>query len=177
MDASGKPVKICRGIEVGHIFQLGDKYTRALETTVLDKNGKSAYPLMGCYGIGVSRIVGAAIEQSHDEKGIVWPKSMSPFDVHFIAITKSDEYLQKAEEIYLALKESGIDVLFDDRKVGPGFKFKDADLLGVPTQLVLGERDFKNTQELSIIDRKSGTKTSVKVDDLVIRLKEQLKEI
>ena len=177
LDSCGKPVKICRGIEVGHIFQLGDKYTKALETTVLDKNGKSAYPLMGCYGIGVSRIVGAAIEQSHDEKGIIWPKSMSPFDVHFIAITKSDEYLQKAEEIYLAIKESGIDVLFDDRKVGPGFKFKDADLLGVPTQLVLGERDFKNTQELSIVDRKTGTKTSVKIDNLIVKLKEHLKDI
>ena len=152
LDASGKPVKICRGIEVGHIFQLGDKYTRALETTVLDKNGKSAYPLMGCYGIGVSRIVGAAIEQSHDEKGIIWPKSMSPFDVHFIAITKSDEYLQKAEEIYLSLKESGIDVLFDDRKVGPGFKFKDADLLGVPMQIVLGEETLKTRDYQQLIE-------------------------
>ena len=117
---------------------------------------------MGCYGIGVSRIVGAAIEQSHDEKGIILPKRISPFDLHFVSITKTDEFKEKAEQIYKLLKENGFDVLFDDRKVGPGFKFKDADLLGVPTQLVLGERDFKNTQEL-IIDRKSGEKSLLKL--------------
>ena len=170
LDKSGKPIKICRGIEVGHIFQLGDKYTKSLSTTVLDNNGKSMHPLMGCYGIGVSRIMGAAIEQSHDENGIVWPKSISPFDLHFIAITKSEEFEIKANEIYESLKSKGYDVLFDDRNVGPGFKFKDADLLGVPLQVVLGERDFKETQNLTIIIRKTGEKILVPEGELFHQL-------
>jgi len=165
LDKSGKPVKICRGIEVGHIFQLGDKYTKSLSTTVLDKNGKSMSPLMGCYGIGVSRILGAAIEQSHDEKGIIWPKNISPFDLHFIAIAKSEEYSKISEEIYHQFKNAGIDVLFDDRNVGPGFKFKDADLLGIPLQLVFGERDYKENKTLNIINRKSGEKITIKAEE------------
>lgn len=177
LDASGNQIKTCRGIEVGHIFQLGDKYTNALEATVLDQNGKAMYPLMGCYGIGVSRIMGAAIEQSHDEDGIIWPKAMSPFDVHFIGITKTEEYQNKAEEIYQSLKVAGMDVVFDDRKVGPGFKFKDADLLGVPLQVVLGERDFKETGKLNIINRKTKEKVSVDESELVQKIQELMEKL
>lgn len=176
-DLNGNLVNICRGIEVGHIFQLGEKYTKALDTTVLDKNGKSMNPLMGCYGIGVSRILGAAIEQSHDEKGIIWPKNMSPFDLHFIAITKTEEYLNISEEIYNQFKKAGVDILFDDRNEGPGFKFKDADLLGVPIQLVFGERDFKENKTLNFINRKTGEITTVKAEEALekfLKLNESL---
>lgn len=167
LDLNGNPVNTCRGIEVGHIFQLGDKYTKTLETTVLDHNGKAMNPLMGCYGIGVSRILGAAIEQSHDEKGIIWPKNISPFDLHFVAIAKSEEFRKVADDIYKKLKSANIDVLFDDRKVGPGFKFKDADLLGVPLQLVFGERDYKENKTLNFINRKTGEKISVSSGEVV----------
>jgi prolyl-tRNA synthetase len=167
LDLEGNTIDICRGIEVGHIFQLGDKYTKALNTTILDKNGKAMNPLMGCYGIGVSRILGAAIEQSHDEKGIIWPKSISPFELHFVSISKSEEFSKISEEIYDSLKKAGIDVIYDDRKVGPGFKFKDADLLGVPLQLVFGERDYKENKTLSYINRKTGEKTIVNVSELL----------
>ena len=156
---------------------MGDKYTKALSTTVLDKNGKSLSPLMGCYGIGVSRILGAAIEQSHDEKGIVWQKNISPFDVHFISIAKSEEVISVAESVYETLINAGLEVVYDDRKVGPGFKFKDADLLGVPLQLVLGERDFKASNTLNIINRKTGEKHSVELSSVIDRLNEMRKNL
>jgi len=177
LDDDDNEVSICRGIEVGHIFQLGAKYTSALGASILDSNGKSTHPLMGCYGIGVSRILGAAIEQSHDDKGIIWPKSISPFDIHFIAITKTDELRKVSEEVYQSLLEAGFDVLMDDRKVGPGFKFKDADLLGVPLQLVLGERDYRETNEIIFIKRKSGEKVSAKIKDVVSTFKSLREEL
>lgn len=168
-------VKIKRGIEVGHIFQLGDKYTKGMNTTVLDKNGKTVHPLMGCYGIGVTRVVAAAIEQNHDENGIVWPASIAPYDLSFVAIAKSEEYKALAEEIYQELLEEGFDALYDDRKAGPGFKFKDADLLGLPIQLVLGERDHKSDGLLEIRVRKTGEKIKVKREEAVTKIKELLK--
>lgn len=168
------PIEIKRGIEVGHIFQLGDKYTKAMNFSVLDQNGKSRNPLMGCYGVGVSRLIAAVIEQCHDEKGIVWPKSCSPFDVHFIAITKSDEALKTAISFYEEIRQLGIDVLIDDRKAGPGFKFKDADLLGIPVQVVFGERDFQEDQTLEIIARKTGSRKKIVAKDLVSELTETL---
>lgn len=169
--ANGQVVKIKKGIEVGHIFQLGDKYTRAMDISVLDQNGKAAYPLMGCYGIGITRIAAAAIEQSHDDKGIIWHKSIAPFQVHFIAITKNEEFKQKADEIYQDLNKS-LEVVFDDRKAGPGFKFKDADLLGCPLQVVLGERDFKESGKLKIINRSTGEETFVDSSDVVTKVQE-----
>ena len=177
LDENDKSVRVCRGIEVGHIFQLGDKYTTALGASILDKNGKSMNPLMGCYGIGVSRILGAAIEQSHDEKGIIWSKSISPFDLHFIAISKSDEFRNLSDEIYCELKNNGIDVLYDDRNVGPGFKFKDADLLGVPLQLVLGERDYRENKTLSFIKRRTGEKININRSDIITKFNELYKSI
>jgi prolyl-tRNA synthetase len=170
LDGKGK-VDIRRGIEVGHIFQLGDIYSKSMGATVLGPNGKTVNPLMGCYGMGITRIVGAVIEQSHDEKGIIWPKNISPYQVHFVQIAKSDEYKAKAEEIYLELTRSGLEVIFDDRKAGPGFKFKDAELLGVPLMLTLGERDFKESGCLEITERNSGNKHSVKPEELLITIK------
>lgn len=164
-----------RGIEVGHVFQLGDKYTKDMKVGILDQNGKLVTPLMGCYGIGVTRVVAAAIEQNHDENGIVWPKSIAPYQVYFATIVKAEEFAAIADGIYDEMKKANIEVVYDDRNVGPGNKFKDADLLGLPYRVVLGERDFGATGELEIICRKTGTVTKVKKDVLVSTLQNLLK--
>ena len=174
LTADGKgTVAVKRGIEVGHIFQLGNKYTESMDASVLDQNGKAVHPLMGCYGIGITRTVAAAIEQNHDDKGIIWPKAIAPSQIHFVAIAKSDEYKQIADDLYEELKKNNWDVVYDDRKAGPGFKFKDADLLGLPLQLVLGERDHKESGEFEIVIRKSGEKIKVKREGLLDELKAQ----
>lgn len=142
-----------------------------MDISILDQNGKAAYPLMGCYGIGVTRIAAAAIEQSHDEKGIVWHKSIAPFQIHMVAIAKADEFKSKANEIYEGINKS-FEVIYDDRKQGPGFKFKDADLLGCPLQVVFGERDFKESGKLKIIIRKTGEEIQVDAASLNARLGE-----
>jgi prolyl-tRNA synthetase len=175
LDGKGE-VAVKRGIEVGHIFQLGDKYTKAMSTTVLDQNGKAFHPLMGCYGFGVTRSIAASIEQNHDEKGIIWPKAIAPYHIYFALIAKTDEYHQLGEEVYNDLKKEGFEVIFDDRKAGPGFKFKDADLLGLPIRLVLGERDYKEKQEFEIVHRQTGEKTFCKREDLVSNLKSLLEK-
>ena len=166
-----------KGIEIGHIFQLGDKYTKALDVKILDQNGKTMAPLMGCYGIGISRIVAAAIEQSHDENGIIWPKAIAPFDVYFATIAKTEEYKKIGDDIYEELKKAGFDTLFDDRKAGAGFKFKDSDLLGLPVRIVMGERDFKEKGELEVVIRKTNEKRFVKRDQLVSTLKDIFNEL
>ncbi len=164
-----------RGIEVGHVFQLGDKYTKDMKVGILDQNGKLVTPLMGCYGIGVTRIVAAAIEQNHDENGIVWPKSIAPYQVYFATIVKAEEFVKIANDIYSDLTKAGIEVVYDDRNVGPGNKFKDSDLLGLPLRVVLGERDFSASGELEIILRKTGEIKKVKREELVSTLKNLLK--
>jgi len=166
-----------KGIEIGHIFQLGDKYTKALDVKILDQNGKTMAPLMGCYGIGISRIVAAAIEQNHDENGIIWPKAIAPFDVYFATIAKTEEYKKIGDDIYEELKKAGFDTLFDDRKAGAGFKFKDSDLLGLPVRIVMGERDFKEKGELEVVIRKTNEKRFVKRDELVSTLKDIFNEL
>ncbi len=164
-----------RGIEVGHVFQLGDLYTKKMKVGILDQTGKLVTPLMGCYGIGVTRVVAAAIEQNHDENGIIWPKALAPYHVYFATIVKTEEYIKIAEEIYKELLAAGIEVVYDDRNVGPGNKFKDSDLLGLPYRLVLGERDFSATGELEIISRKNGEITKVKREEVVTKLISLLK--
>jgi prolyl-tRNA synthetase len=171
LDGNGV-VDVKRGIEVGHIFQLGDKYTKALDVNILDNNGKTMNPLMGCYGIGVTRVVAAAVEQHHDENGIVWPMALAPYHVYFAEITKSEENKKLANDIYQQLLDAGVEVLFDDRKAGPGFKFKDADLLGLPIQLVFGERDFKKDGMLEIRFRNSDEKIKVAPGDVVAKVTE-----
>jgi prolyl-tRNA synthetase len=161
-----------KGIEVGHIFQLGDKYTKSLKANVLDQNGKTLAPLMGCYGMGITRLVAAAIEQHHDDKGIIWPKSIAPYDIYFALIGKSEEYHLLASAVYEDIKMAGFDVLFDDRKQGAGFKFKDSDLLGLPLRVVLGERDHKESGEFEIVVRKTDEKIKVKREDLISKIKE-----
>ncbi|MBU2675670.1 MAG: proline--tRNA ligase [Gammaproteobacteria bacterium] len=137
-------LSITRGIEVGHIFQLGDKYSTAMGATVQDPKGKNQVMSMGCYGIGITRIVGAAIEQNHDENGIIWPGPLAPFDVVLVPINlqRSDVVREAAEALYEELTASGLDVLFDDRDARPGVKFADAELIGIPHRLVISERNL-----------------------------------
>jgi len=137
---------IARGVEVGHIFQLGRKYSDALNASVLDENGKQVTMTMGCYGIGVSRVVGAAIEQHNDEQGILWPSAIAPFTLVLIPMQmkKSAQVREAAEKLYAELLEAGIDVLFDDRDARPGVMFADMELIGIPHRVVIGERGLKN---------------------------------
>lgn len=143
-------LSIKRGIEVGHIFQLGNKYSAAMNATVLDENGKSTVMTMGCYGIGVSRIVAAAIEQCHDEHGIIWPDNIAPFHVVIIPLNahKSEKVTAISESLYRQLQEAGLDVLLDDRdkKTSPGVKFADMELIGIPHRLVVSDRGLENDQ-------------------------------
>ncbi len=169
-------ISMKRGIEVGHIFQLGDKYTKSLDSSVLDKNGKQVFPQMGCYGIGVTRTMAAAIEQNHDENGIIWPKQIAPFHVYFAMIGKSDEIKNLGTEIYEDLLKKGIEVLFDDRGQGPGAMFKDADLLGLPIRLTLGERDYNKDGTFELALRKNGKSIRVKREEIIPHIKEYLGE-
>ena len=140
---SGKgTLSIVRGIEVGHLFKLGRKYSEALGATVLDEQGRSVPLVMGCYGIGVTRVVAAAIEQNHDERGIIWPDPLAPFDVVLVPINlqKSARVREASEKLYAELNAAGFDVLFDDRDARPGVKFADAELYGIPHRIVVGER-------------------------------------
>ena len=140
------PLEICRGIEVGHIFQLRQKYATALNCAFLDENGKSQIMEMGCYGIGVSRIVGAAIEQGNDDKGITLPTAIAPFEVCIVPMGyyKSDAVKQAADDLYRSLKQAGVDVLLDDRNERPGVMFADMELIGIPHRVVIGERGLKD---------------------------------
>ncbi|MFK7915199.1 MAG: proline--tRNA ligase [Pseudomonadales bacterium] len=138
-------LEFLRGIEVGHIFQLGTTYSEALNATVLDQNGKACSPIMGCYGMGVTRLVAAVIEQNHDEVGIIWPRAVAPFALHIVALNygKSEAVREAADQLYLEACERGIEALLDDRKDSPGAKFANADLIGLPYRVVIGERGLK----------------------------------
>jgi prolyl-tRNA synthetase len=135
-------LSIARGIEVGHIFQLGQKYSEAMRATVQDEQGRDLVMHMGCYGIGVTRIVAAAIEQNHDERGIIWPAPLAPFDVVLVALNweKSEAVRERALALYRELGDAGIEVLLDDRDARPGVKFADAELVGIPHRVVVSER-------------------------------------
>ena len=135
-------LQIKRGIEVGHIFQLGTKYSEAMQAKVLNENGKNITMSMGCYGIGVSRIVAAAIEQNNDDSGIIWPPSMAPFELAIVPLNmhKSEQVARCAEDLYARLREAGVDVLLDDRNERPGVKFADMELIGIPHRVVIGDR-------------------------------------
>ena len=138
-------LRIARGIEVGHIFQLGSKYSKPLKASVLDESGNEVTLLMGCYGIGVTRVVAAAIEQNHDERGIIWPEPLAPFQVVLVPLNlqKSARVREVADRLYSELTASGIEVLYDDRDARPGVKFADAELLGIPHRLVVAERGLE----------------------------------
>ena len=169
---NGGKLTYARGIEVGHIFQLGDKYSKAMKLEVLDSNGKNVNPYMGCYGIGISRIVAAAIEQNHDDKGIIWPSAISPFEILIIVLNDKDDsnVMDQAMKIYQELRSDGIEVAIDDRDERAGVKFADADLLGVPTQVIVGKRGLEQ-KKLEITSRSTGEKREVKIDEIVNHLK------
>lgn len=141
-----KTMLVKRGIEVGHIFKLGYKYTKSMNFTVLNENSKEIHPIMGCYGIGVNRTIATIIEQNNDERGIMWPLSVTPFHVHLVSLAKSDSETKAAEEIYSIIINSGIEALYDDRKASPGFKFADADLIGIPVRITIGKSYFTNNE-------------------------------
>lgn len=167
-DGSG-PVEIARGMEIGHVFQLGRKYAEALGLKVLDENGKLVTVTMGSYGIGVTRILAVIAETNNDDKGLIWPKNVSPFDVHVIATGKDDDVFEVANELALAIEATGKEVLYDDRpKVSPGVKFGDAELIGVPTIVIVGKGLSEGVVELW--DRRSNERTSVPVAELVSTL-------
>jgi prolyl-tRNA synthetase len=170
----GGTLSIARGIEVGHIFQLGDKYSRAMNAVVLDQEGQERPMVMGCYGIGVSRIVAAAIEQNHDANGIVWPAPMSPFDVTVLVVNPKNApaVTAAAESLYLQLQAAGFDVLLDDRDARPGVKFAEADLLGVPHRLVLGERGL-GSGVVEYRARRDGSEDKVALTDVVAYLRDR----
>lgn len=164
-----------RGIEVGHIFQLGTKYSEAMKATVLNEAGKAVVMEMGCYGIGVSRVVAAAIEQNNDEAGIIWPDAIAPFEVAIIPMNmhKSHRVAELAERFYNELKAAGVDVLFDDRKERPGVMFADIELIGIPHAIVIGERGI-DSGVVEYKHRKSGVKTEVAIDSIVADIKAKL---
>ena len=169
---NGGELTYARGIEVGHIFQLGDKYSQSMKLEVLDSNGKNVNPYMGCYGIGISRIVAAAIEQNHDDKGIIWPKAISPFAISIIVLNDKNDsaVMNHALKIYQELKADGIEVMIDDRDERAGVKFADADLMGIPTHVIVGKRGIEQ-DKLEINSRRTSEKTEVKIDEIVGRLK------
>ena len=166
-------LSIARGIEVGHIFQLGTSYSESMHASIQDKDGNDVTMLMGCYGIGVTRIVGAAIEQNHDERGIIWPEPLTPFDVIVIPINmhRSDELREAAEALYAELTGRGLDVLFDDRDARPGVKFADAELIGIPHRLVISERGLADG-ELEYRHRRDADSRMMKRDDVLKMLTE-----
>ena len=164
-DGSG-PLRLTRGMEMGHIFQLGRKYAEALDLKVLDENGKAVVVTMGSYGIGVTRAVAAVAELYHDEKGLAWPRQLAPADVHIMATGKGQEIFEEAERIAAELEAHGLEVLLDDRpKVSPGVKFKDAELLGMPTAVVIGRGLATGVVELR--DRASGEVREVSPQEVV----------
>jgi prolyl-tRNA synthetase len=166
-------LSIARGIEVGHIFQLGDKYSEAMGATVQDPDGKNRVMAMGCYGIGITRIVGAAIEQNHDENGIIWPGPLAPFDVVLVPINlqRSDTVRDAAEALYKELTDKGLEVLFDDRDARPGVKFADAELTGIPHRLVISERGLA-AGELEYRHRRDSESRNLKREEALKILQE-----
>lgn len=165
-----------RGIEVGHIFQLGEKYAAAMKAGVLNEEGKHQIMTMGCYGVGVSRIVAAAIEQNHDQYGISWPDAIAPFQVAIVPMNmhKSVRIQEAAEQLYKDLTAAGFEVLFDDRKERPGVMFADMELVGVPHHIIIGERNL-DERKVEYKNRRSGEKATLDLDAVVAELQQKLK--
>ncbi|MBN3134428.1 proline--tRNA ligase [Pectobacterium punjabense] len=161
-------LQIKRGIEVGHIFQLGSKYSEALKATVQGEDGRNQTLTMGCYGVGVTRVVAAAIEQNHDERGIIWPDAIAPFHVAILPMNmhKSFRVKEVAEDIYQQLRAKGIEVLLDDRKERPGVMFADMELIGVPHTIVIGDRNL-DSEEIEYKNRRIGEKQMIKTSDII----------
>lgn len=173
----GGALEHAKGIEVGQVFKLGTKYSEALQATFLDQNGRPNPMIMGCYGIGVSRTLAAAIEQYHDENGIIWPRSIAPFEAVIVPINAKDEALMSTSQtIYTALQEAGVDVLLDDRKDRAGVKFKDADLIGYPLRITVSKNTLENN-EVEIQIRKSGEAITCAIDSVATKVIELLQDL
>lgn len=171
----GSPINIRRGVEVGHIFKLGTKYSQAMGANYLDENGKSVPLVMGCYGIGVNRTVAAIIEQHHDENGIIWPMAVAPYKVIIMpANVKDEEQMKMADKIYEELKSRGIDVLLDDRNERVGVKFKDSDLIGIPIRVTVGKKIVEDIVEFKL--RKNQDIEEVKIEEIVSRIEKEFLE-
>ncbi len=169
-------IRFAQGIEVGHVFKLGTKYSAAMGATYLDEQGKAQPFVMGCYGIGVSRLLAAIIEQNHDEHGLIWPKSVTPFDIHLIAVNMKDDHQRAlAEEVYQRLLDNGYDVLFDDRDERAGVKFKDADLIGIPLRLVIGKKSKERIIEYK--RRRTEETGEMSVDKLMAHMAEMWSQL
>jgi len=170
----GGETRTDKGIEVGHTFKLGTKYSQAMQATFMDENGNEKEFIMGCYGIGVGRTVAAAIEQSYDPNGIIFPMPIAPFHVLLLPVNiKSDLIRDKAEQLYQDFQKEGIEILYDDREETPGVKFKDADLIGIPLRITLGEKNLKNGR-VEIKVRKTGEVTLVKEEEVLFKVKEMI---
>ena len=173
----GGALEHAKGIEVGQVFKLGTKYSEALQATFLDQNGRPNPMIMGCYGIGVSRTLAAAIEQYHDENGIIWPRSIAPFEAVIVPINAKDEALMSTSQtIYTALQNAGVDVLLDDRKDRAGVKFKDADLIGYPLRITVSKNTLENN-EVEIQIRKSGETLPCAIDSVADKVTELLQNL
>ena len=171
----GKPLTLSNGIEIGNIFQLGNKYTKSMGMTVLNKEGKAVNPIMGCYGIGVGRAIAALAEENSDEKGLVWPMAVAPWHVYLCGIRLDNpEVKEKAYALYENMKKAGIEVIFDDRDASPGFKFSDCDLMGIPIRVVVSPRSLANS-EAEIQLRDGSLKENVNYDVVIERVKEIIK--
>jgi len=171
-------LQFSRGIEIGHIFKLGTKYSKSMKATYLDANGKENLMIMGCYGIGVTRILAATIEQSYDENGIIWPVPLAAYKVAIIPVDFNNEQIKEtAETIYKELRKLKIDVLLDDRDERAGIKFKDADLIGIPFRITIGEKNLKNGN-VEFKNRKDDKSQAqiIKVEDAVSKIVEELKK-
>ena len=173
--AHGK-VKFAKGIEIGQIFKLGTIYSEKMNGTYLDENGKLKPYIMGCYGIGVSRLIAAIIEQNNDENGIIWPKEVAPYLVHLVCLDMKKEVQKEvAEKIYNKLLEEKVEVLYDDRIERPGVKFNDADLIGLPIQIIVGRKADEGIVEIKV--RKTGEREEVLIENLYTKLYEIIENL
>jgi prolyl-tRNA synthetase len=170
----GVPLEESRGIEVGHTFMLGTKYSAAMHADFTDERGETHPAIMGCYGLGLGRTVAAAIEQNHDEQGIVWPLPLAPFQVLLVSLNPNDDAVRAAADtLFDALRERGVEVLYDDRDERPGVKFNDADLIGIPIRLVVGGKSLARG-EIELSHRRDREKHPVPVTDAVARTLEAI---
>ncbi|MFC1284942.1 proline--tRNA ligase [Bacillus paralicheniformis] len=169
-------IRFAKGIEVGQVFKLGTRYSEAMDATYLDENGRAQPMLMGCYGIGISRTLSAIVEQHHDDKGLIWPLEVTPYDLHILALNmKNDAQVQLAEKLYEDFKANGYDVLFDDRAERAGVKFADSDLIGLPIRVTVGKRADEGVVEVKI--RKTGESFEVAAEELLDFVEKQVKSL
>ena len=171
-----KAIKVSRGIEVGNIFQLGTKYTKSMGKKYLDKDSKEKYPIMGCYGIGVTRTMSSIIEQNHDESGIIWPLNVAPYHAVIVPINYEDEVIKKGSDyIYDQLNDTKVEIILDDREAKPGFKFKDWELIGIPYIITVGRKACENICELK--NRRTLEKVELSYDEVITFMKKQVENI